>query len=311
MEHSEEVKKVFIVGVGRSGTSLLQSMLDAHPKGVFLPETHFFRKYVGAKKRRAKIEQGGPSVFAKILENDADFGRAGIDAQKLLKEFGAENKVFNLEEVYKTLLDYYLQDYKNLSFVGDKDPRNIDYLESLKTAFPNAKILHIVRDPRDVLSSRMKAAWSKHRPIWQHVLLYETQLKRGRCLGKSLFGSNYFEFRYEDLIGQPEKSLQAIAKHLEIDYSEEMLHFSKSAERLVDKNEMSWKKETLGPLLKANKDKWKQSLKPWQIAMAEQVCTTAFKDFGYEYSNFNNRSGWLSLIRPLFSRLYQIRLNAE
>ncbi len=306
-----EVKPVFIVGVGRSGTSLLQSMLDAHPKITFLPETHFYRNYVSAKKTRARLEQAGLSSFKTLLDSDEDFKRVNISTDELLKDFINGTQEFNLEEVYRTMLEQYLINYPETHFVGDKDPRNIDYLESLYKSFSDAKILHIVRDPRDVLSSRMKAAWSKHRPVWQHVLLYETQIKRGRKMGKELFGRNYYEFRYEDLITYPEITLQKIAAHIEIDYDENMLQFSKSAERLVDQREMSWKKETLGPLLKSNKDKWKENLKPWQINLAEQVCTTAFKDFDYEYSRPANQYGLFGGIKPLFSNLYQLRLNRE
>ena len=310
-EHIREVRPVFIVGVGRSGTSLLQSMLDAHPKITFLPETHFYRNYVSAKKKRATLEQAGVENFVELLEADQDFKRVNIEPKKLLENYLSAKEEFNLEEVYRTMLEQYLENYPETHLVGDKDPRNIDYLESLYQSFSDAKILHIVRDPRDVLSSRMKAAWSKHRPVWQHVLLYETQLKRGRKMGKKLFGANYHEFRYEDLITYPEITLQKIAAHIELEYDENMLQFSKSAERLVDKREMSWKKETLGPLLKTNKDKWKESLKPWQINMAEQVCTTAFKDFDYEYSKAHNQYGLFAGIKPLFSNLYQLRLNRE
>ena len=310
-ENIREVRPVFIVGVGRSGTSLLQSMLDAHPKITFLPETHFYRNYVSAKKKRATLEQAGVENFVSLLEADQDFKRVNIEPKKLLENYLSAKEEFNLEEVYRTMLEQYLENYPETHLVGDKDPRNIDYLESLYQSFSDAKILHIVRDPRDVLSSRMKAAWSKHRPVWQHVLLYETQLKRGRKMGKKLFGANYLEFRYEDLITYPEITLQKIAAHIELEYDENMLQFSKSAERLVDKREMSWKKETLGPLLKTNKDKWKESLKPWQINMTEQVCTTAFKDFDYEYSKARNQYGLFAGIKPLFSNLYQLRLNRE
>ncbi len=310
-QNIREVRPVFIVGVGRSGTSLLQSMLDAHPKITFLPETHFYRNYVSAKKKRAKLEQAGVENFKKLLATDEDFARVNISVDKLLVNYQSGNEAFNLEEVYRTMLELYLEDFPETHLVGDKDPRNIDYLESLHQSFPDAKVLHIVRDPRDVLLSRMKAAWSSHRPVWQHVLLYETQLKRGRKMGRELFGPNYYEFRYEDLITYPEISLQKIAAHLEIDYDPKMLQFSKSAERLVDKREMSWKKETLGPLLKTNKDKWKESLKPWQINLAEQVCTTAFKDFDYEYSNSRNQYGLFAGVKPIFSNLYQLRLNRE
>ena len=43
---SENPKKIFIVGVGRSGTSLLQSMFASHPEVKFIPETAFIRRYV-------------------------------------------------------------------------------------------------------------------------------------------------------------------------------------------------------------------------------------------------------------------------
>lgn len=310
-QNTREVRPVFIVGVGRSGTSLLQSMLDAHSKITFLPETHFYRNYVSAKKKRAQLEQAGAENFKNLLASDEDFKRVNISTDKLLENYLSGEEEFNLEEVYRTMLEQYLLEHPETHFVGDKDPRNIDYLESLYKSFPDAKVLHIVRDPRDVLSSRMKAAWSQHRPVWQHVLLYETQLKRGRKKGKEFFGQNYYEFKYEDLITYPEVTLQKIAAHIEIEYDENMLQFSKSAERLVDKREMSWKKETLGPLLKTNKDKWKESLKPWQINMAEQVCTTAFRDFDYEYSKGRNQYGLFAGLKPLFSNLYQLRLNRE
>jgi len=66
---------IFIIGLGRSGTSLLQSILNAHSEIAFLPETHFLRKYVfpGKLKNKSDVE------IKTILKNDEHYKRAGID----------------------------------------------------------------------------------------------------------------------------------------------------------------------------------------------------------------------------------------
>src|SRR5690606_3195892 len=132
---------------------------------------------------------------------------------------------------------------------GDKDPRFLDFIPQLYKFFPHSKVIHIIRDPRDVTLSRTKADWSKHWPFFMHPIMYNAQLERGRTLGKSLFKSNYLECYYEDLITSQEEVLKTISNFLKVDYNPSMLNFGESAKKLVDQSEMQWKKETLGPLL--------------------------------------------------------------
>jgi hypothetical protein len=213
--------------------------------------------------------------------SDDDFQRVDISSNDIYTLCSNNRGAFSVVDVYIRLLRLY-KDREEASIVGEKDPRLVDYIPKLKEIFPEAKIVHIVRDPRDVLLSRKNADWSAARPDWLQVLTYRAQIKRGRKQGRRFFGSNYEELRYEDLLSAPEKTLQKLSEHIGVPYSDAMLAFQSSAEELVHENEHSWKKETTGPLLRDNTGKWRKGLTPWQVCLIEWVCNEAFDWFGYE-----------------------------
>jgi len=138
-----------------------------------------------------------------------------------------------------------------------------------------------VRDPRDVVLSRTKAAWSAGRPWWAHALVAREQLRRGRALGPALLGERWMELRYEELIASPEETLRSVCAHCGLDFDAAMLDFGASAARLVDERELQWKREVLGPLLAANSGKWRQGLSPLQVRWVEAVCRESFEELGY------------------------------
>lgn len=281
-------RPVLVCGVGRSGTSLLQSMLNAHPALALPPETHFFRRYVARRGLRKSLEVAGAPTFAERLAGDDDFQRAGISAEELLRPF--EGRRLDLAAAYARLLaTWAARDGK--ARVGDKDPRNLDFLPELHGVFPEAFVVHIVRDPRAVVESRTRAAWSKNRPWWAHALLAQDQLRRGRRVGEELFGDRYLELRYEALLADPEGELGRVCRHVDLPYDPAMLDFGGSARRLVGEREMSWKKETLGPLLPGNAEKWRERLDPRQVAFVEAVCTEAFDALGYERTAGRGHAG--------------------
>lgn len=277
----ERVRTVFVIGVGRSGTSLIQSMLHAHPDVAFLPETHFFRRYIARSYGRRKHENHGAEAFQSTLANDKEYQRADISTTELLDPFLKDVQPFDLPRVCTHLFQLY-RNRKGANVIGEKDPRLIDYLPQVQNVFPEARILHIVRDPRDVVLSRMKADWSAGRPGWLHALTYRAQIRRGRRQGQQAFGEQYKEVRYEDLLTKPETTLRDISRHIGVEYDDAMLTFQESAEELVDESERAWKEETTGPLLRDNTGKWRKGLSDWQVRLTERVCSKAFEWFDYE-----------------------------
>jgi len=271
-------RPVVVCGVGRSGTSLLQSMLNAHPGLCLPPETHFFRRYVADAAARRRWERVGTSALQAALDSDEHFARAGIPAAELLNP--ETGRGLDTARVYRRLLQR-VATREKAGLVGDKDPRSLDCLAAWKREFPDARIVHMIRDPRDVLLSRTKAEWSAGRPWWAHLLICKEQLRRGRALGRRLYGDAYLEVRYEDLLADPRAELERICKHIELEFDPCMLDFAASAERLVDSSEMSWKKETLGPLLVSNTNKWRTGLSTFQVRLTERISRESFRELGY------------------------------
>ncbi|MCE7995873.1 MAG: sulfotransferase [Roseivirga sp.] len=298
---------LLIVGVGRSGTSLLQSMLNAHSDICFLPETQFLRNYVINRPSKKIENPSEKELLISALNNDDSFQRSEIDA-KLLVEIG---------DTYADIYDKFLNTYrerKEKELVGDKDPRIIDFISGLVNLKGALKVIHIMRDPRAVVASRMKADWSKKWPFFMHIFLYRAQFERGRSQGNALFGQNYHELYYEELIASPREQLDQICDFLKVPCEPEMLNFQNSARELIDKKEYQWKKETTGPLLSANADKWRKSLSKKQVYLIESVCNTIFKDHIFVRTP-KHKVGFGTLIKSLllrpaawtFAMLYPLR----
>ena len=289
-------KTLFIIGVGRSGTSMLMTLLNGHSRIAFTPETHFLRFYLGSEEIAAGLEAGGAARFREILANDDYFRRLNISPEALFAPYLKEEKPFRLQLLYHDILSAYLR-RKGKEYIGDKDPRYIDYLPVVKTVCPNAKIIHIYRDPRDVVLSKMKAEWSAHRPFWLNAMISQIQIKKGRATARRLFGSNYYELSYESLVSEPEQTLTRLLNFLELSYEPEMLDLQRSAAELVDPSEMQWKNNTFRPVLSENMEKWRSRLSPFQIRCIEHICREWFDHLGYRYSGIRLKKGTEILLR--------------
>jgi len=283
-----------IVGVGRSGTSLLMSMLNAHPEIVLPPETHFLGSYV---MRHPKISV---DVFQTLLAKDHRFERLGFSAGEIDKVIADIQGDFSAAGFYWRMLEHYAS-IRDAQIIGDKAPKNIEYLPVIRRLFSTARIIHIIRDPRDVYLSRTKAKWSSGYSDTAHFVAYRSQYTLGTRLGARIFGDRYYQLRYEDLLSNPERELRSICSWLGVNYREEMLQFSRSAQELVSAEEEAWKKETLGPLLRDNRDKWKRELDRGKVWAIEAACSPAFRDGCYQRS-----ASPASILRRFWFKLVEV-----
>lgn len=266
---------IFVVGVGRSGTSLVQSMLASHSQLAFPPETQFVRRYVGRKGLTRAYARGGVDAVREVLDADDRIGRVDLDIGRVLARY-TDGVPFSEADLYEALLTAYAETRSKLR-VGDKDPRCIEFLPLLARHWPAAQVVHVLRDPRDVLASKKKAAWSRHRSALTHVFANRVQFRAGRRNGRRLYGPRYHEVVYEALLADPEAALRDLIGRLGLPYEEGMLQFAVAAESLVAADELAWKRDTLGPLLSANSGKWRRELSTWEAELAELACSEALR----------------------------------
>ncbi|MFW6026547.1 MAG: sulfotransferase family protein [Candidatus Woesearchaeota archaeon] len=296
---------IFIVGLGRSGTSLLQSILNAHTQIAFLPETHFLRKYVLS----GKIKNKKGEAIKNILNNDLNFKRAQIPPKEIIQN---QKVVNDGKRLFDNLCQLYLN-RKGKKIIGDKDPRNLDYLKQLYKLYPNGKFVHIKRDPRDIIVSRIKASWSSSYPFILHPLIINAQYKKAIKLSKQIKNAFLYEIYYEKLINEPEEEVKKLCNFLDVNYENTMLNYTDSSKELVSENEMDWKKETFKPILKKNYNKWKKYFNNKQIYIIQILCKDIFK--GNEYKREKIKPNvllialkpFLILLTNIFSILYPLR----
>lgn len=265
----------FIVGVGRSGTTLLMSMLDAHPEIAMPPESKFLQKYVLPNRKII------PKKALDILKKDQFLNMFPFDVIEYFNLLFKNEKYFSWEKAYLCLLDKY-RFQQNKKYIGDKDPKLIEHLPSIYNLFPKTKILHIIRDPRDVFLSRQRAGWSKDKSWFSNMVAYQIQYNLGRINGRKYFHNNYYDVTYEQLVKTPERVLKELMDFLGLSYSSKMINFYNSAESIIGTKEKEWKNNVNKPLLINNFDKWKKELDRNTVIMIEGICDSVFFDELYK-----------------------------
>lgn len=263
------MKRLFIVGVGRSGTSLLQSMISAHSQVIMMPETSFLRRYLVQPRYKKTMPShiGNKELLSdKYLQRWLDDGVVG---DKLF----TKDKKIPVGVFYENVVNYYASKFNSeaVEYVAEKDPKMVEVLPLLGKVVDEYLVLHIIRDPRDVVLSKNKAAWSMRQSLVKKIIANVSQILIARKF-KNKNPHCIYELRYEDLLESPSQVLRGVCDFLQLPYEAGMLEFQNEAARLIAKDELSWKKETLGPLLTSNVNKWQVEMSDMECALIEKCC---------------------------------------
>lgn len=264
---------ILLTGVGRSGTTMLQSMLHSHSEINFSVETHFIKRYVVPFLLTGETIKGGTLAGDKFLQRLPIQKNDTICAQNY-------STLDGLREAFHVVMSP--EDNRAVQYLGDKDTEYVRYFPHIHKFLPKAFMIHIIRDPRDVVASRLKTEWGAKRSLEFHIAEYQYYLKKVRMEGPSLFGERFIELKYEDLLAHPEQELSNILNALGIDFESEMLDFYKKGNDLVSEDEKKWKGNVSKPLDKTNSGKWRQSLSESDAAALQHGLEEFFEEMNYE-----------------------------
>jgi hypothetical protein len=277
---------VFVVGAARSGTTLLQRMLDAHPQLAVVNETYWVpRKFL---ERNGLTREGvvTPALLPKLLASPK-FSHMGVteeDLVGLLSEFES----VRYDRFVARIFDLYAA-RRGKQFAGDKTPGYVRRIWLVHPLWPRARFVHIVRDPRDVCLSMLH--WSNGErtagqdgtwdtdPAISTALYWRYSVAVGReDAGAFLGPSLYHEVRYEDLVSSPERELERICTFLCLPYAEEMTRFYEGRTR--PKPGRSSKAQWLPPT--AGLRDWRTQLPTTDVERIEAAAGDLIRSFGYE-----------------------------
>ena len=286
---------LFIVGMPRSGTKLLRSLLNQHPHiGILNIETEFLPTWVknwqrhGDLSKRRKFHR----FYRKMLK---------LTYFMYMKERGDlihEQTWFNLCKsytvpgVFEALVRHDAEvEFDSIKIWGDKSPSYIRRLSILKEIFPSARFVHIIRDVRDYCLSINKA-WGKN--MIRAAQRWCGDVQEAKSIGREL-DESYLEIRYEDLITEPKQILQKICNFLDIEFDSQMLYLSSPSENIGDAKRLKWIKSD-------NKEKYYHSMRPNIRRKIEAIASSVLVSCGYSVDYCGNSVN-INRIQMLYYKL--------
>ena len=277
-------KLLLVTGIGRSGTTLLQGMLNAHSQIYSPPETKYLKRFVIPEH----YTPGSADLEAvkNRLRDSETLARLGMDFERILDKIRPGEKRPYLR-FYQELMLHSLQKEPSARFFLDKDPLFINFPAELHEILPDAIMVQIVRDPRDVTLSRIKSTWGKDQHLLLHLFETKFGFENAEHLGIRYFKNRFTTISYEDLVTNPKDTLQQLCNYLNIPFEAGMLQFHKQSDSILTEEEEGWKGNVRKPVMSDNINKWKNGLSSRQIHLIELVLDDKLKALDYETVTLN------------------------
>ena len=197
---------IFILGMPRSGTSLVEQIISSH------------NNVIGA---------GELPILSKIIK-DNFINNNRLNINQFDEIINSPNKLKKLKENYKNFIQYF--DVKD-SFITDKAPLNFRWIGFIKKILPGSKIIHCTRDIKDNCLSMYKNLFEgglgftyNQDDLVKYFHSYTDLMK----FWKSLFGETIYEIKYENLISNQDEEIKKLINFCQLEWDNKCLMFHKN-----------------------------------------------------------------------------------
>lgn len=270
----------FIVGSGRSGSTLLQVLLDAHPNIAIPPESQIYDSFgsvfwtYGDLRDRANRRR-----FIRALLGDVFIGTWHLNAT--VNDVEARLKRADRGGIIDALFTLYAERSGAVRW-GDKTPEHVSHLAEIIRDFPDARLIHLVRDGRDVAeafrrmvigpvsAAGLAGEWRRKVMSWQTFCCeHET--------------ANTLMIRYEDLVREPQEAVRGVLEFLGEPYIDTVASYmSTSLSQNIQATEGAWHSSLGKDITTAKIGLYRQKLSRRDIEIFESIAGDALTAYGYE-----------------------------
>ena len=253
-------------------------MLNHHSKIAVPYESHllntFMREipYYGDLQNATNLERLVDDILVTDVIQDWD---PKLDRAQLLQSI--QEPTF--KAVFEGIMNHWTK-ATGKSRWGEKTPHHVDYWETLSDFFPDAKVIHIYRDGRDVALSLKRARFGP-KTIYTAAKYWTNYLDRVRKVQKEIPKEHFFEVRYETLLDQSESVLKDVCSFLGETFENGMLDFHQT--KAVYNTDAQNRANLHKPLIKGNQQKWKQEMSARSVSLFESVAGDELKQLGYPH----------------------------
>ena len=279
---------IFIVGANRSGTTLLRLMLNAHPRIAIPEEIVYFGSIMAGVPietwENPPLSRERYEAFVHHFVNETCKPLDGIDRESL------KEQILSLPECdfrtpYKRVLEAWARSHGKVRW-GEKTPGNLFYADVLYDMFPDARFIHMIRDPRAGVSSMMGTTFFPKDIVFNAMSRHKFMTQGREILETFTPAAHRMTLKYEDLVREPESTVRDLCDFLEESFYPEMLSFYKESSKYMKAEAAeTFNKAATRPISIEQLEKWRSKLSTGEIAKIEAVCLREMMEFGYSLEN--------------------------
>lgn len=282
-DQTKKLKPIFISGLYRSGTTLVTRMLNNHPSlSVTYDSVHFMR-FSYDKYNPIALKENYSSLIKEIQERIHRRWEMSFDAQAVIDKLNLE-PYLDYADVYDALMqEILLKPKKEALRWGEKTNVCWGQIPNFLKMFPEGKTIHVIRDPRGVLSSFKNMTEEPGLRYLDTAFAALNSFHSAQDYLKTIPENNFYCLKYETLISNPKKELKALCDFLEIEFDPIMTDHTK----FTDRTGKFWSGESsFEPLICGISDKpvdrWKEKLTKVEVFFMEMILREQMVHFGYE-----------------------------
>jgi hypothetical protein len=282
---------VFLVGCPRSGTTLLQRIVDSHPDIALFHEFWWIDIWYRRRTGLRADDTVTPDLVTALLDYPKFPKKMGMSRgalERALPSFLDGDRPPSFSAFMSRVFDLY-GEHTGKRLVGDKTPRYVQRIALLHGLWPRARFVHLIRDAREVVLSLLN--WNRNRdrgagllPVWDRdpvstaALWWEMHVRDGRAAGQALDPRLYRELRYDALVSTPEKTCRELCRFLDLPFDDSMLEFHVG--RTLSDPGLDAKDAWL-PITPGLR-RWRQEMSPDELERCEAVAGDLLAELGYE-----------------------------
>ena len=266
-----------VLGVSRSGTTLLRVVLDRSP-GIAIPDESFFVPLL-ARRHGSRIDAERFLDDVARIPTVRAWGVQADDVRPRVRSGMATG------EAIAAIFEAYAESHGKPRW-GDKTPMHMRHLPLLERLFPDAQYVHLVRDGRDAALSFLEMPEGTFTRTWAHpttpvqfACLWRKEVSAAQALG-SRVGDRYHEVRYEGLVGDPDGTVAAICRFAAIPFDREMLAYAGTVD-VSDKPHQLRLRRPPTPGVRS----WRDDMSASDVAAFEAVAGDLLEGLGYEITS--------------------------